>query len=208
MANRVARHLDQRVIRMKGEAYHHRGRLVYMDPGRARSLIGQPVLELFERSSKTFGIYWRYGDRRTRRQNAAFARQVAHFLAEVIVALEGVVPKETQSEPFTNQKVRVSSSQWTRSALQARQAKERDEYSCRVCGDRPLDRYGTEGRWCLEAHHLEGLAQSRRKETVTVLERLVTVCANCHRVLSHLDPTRRGFSSLRRRFYRGARRSQ
>jgi predicted HNH restriction endonuclease len=127
---------------------------------------------------------------------------VTRFFAETIVALEGAAAGRARTHTYTNEKVTVSSSRWTRSAAQARQAKERDQYRCRVCGECPLDRYGADGEWCLKAHHLEGLARSRKGKTVTVLDSLVTVCANCHRVLTRLDSTRRSFASLRRRFAR------
>lgn len=83
-----------------------------------------------------------------------------------------------------------------RSAALARAAKVRDGYTCQVCGINFAVLYGPLGLGFAEAHHripLSSPLASRR----TQVKDLVTVCANCHRMLHKLPSDRDGVPELR-----------
>lgn len=65
-----------------------------------------------------------------------------------------------------------------------RRAKERDEYTCQVCGFRYPEKYGERGQGFAECHHLVPLREYTGERQVA-LEDVVTVCANCHRMLDY-----------------------
>ncbi|MEJ7560873.1 MAG: HNH endonuclease, partial [Pedobacter sp.] len=66
----------------------------------------------------------------------------------------------------------------------AKKAKRRDKYICQVCGFNFLKTYGDKGLDFAEAHHIVALSTLKRKEINTPAD-LITVCANCHRILHH-----------------------
>ena len=67
----------------------------------------------------------------------------------------------------------------------ARDAKERDTYTCVVCHFSPAQSYGAAHRAVsLECHHLTPLAERNDPALKhSTLADVVTVCANCHRLL-------------------------
>lgn len=67
----------------------------------------------------------------------------------------------------------------------ARQRKQKDDYRCQVCGFHFEERYGERGKALAEAHHKVPLSKLK-KETKTTVKDLLTVCANCHRMLHRL----------------------
>lgn len=70
-----------------------------------------------------------------------------------------------------------------RSPELAKACKRRDGFRCQVCNMTFVEVYGEElGAEFAEAHHLRPLSRKRANEK-TRLEDLVTVCANCHRML-------------------------
>ncbi len=73
-----------------------------------------------------------------------------------------------------------------RSQKLASLAKIRDGFSCQVCGFNYTDDYGVLGRGFAEAHHKAPLSQLR-KNVQTKASDLITVCANCHRMLHRMQ---------------------
>ncbi len=72
-----------------------------------------------------------------------------------------------------------------RSKFLATRCKIRDKYQCKVCNFRFEDDYGIYGADFAEAHHTTAL--SLLEEGVkTRLDDLITVCANCHRMLHRM----------------------
>ena len=56
--------------------------------------------------------------------------------------------------------------------------------NCMVCGFNYFDTYGSWGKDFIEVHHVNKLAENTGKELLTnPLTDLVTVCANCHRMI-------------------------
>lgn len=65
-------------------------------------------------------------------------------------------------------------------------AKIRDSFTCQICGFNFSEVYGEIGRGFSEVHHIVPL-HTLKKEIVTRLEDLITVCSNCHRILHKMD---------------------
>lgn len=78
----------------------------------------------------------------------------------------------------------------------ATHCKQRDNHECQVCGFHFETMYGPLGRDFAEAHHLVPLATLNR-QIETRVEDLVTVCANCHRMLHRLNGERQDVHHLR-----------
>ena len=58
---------------------------------------------------------------------------------------------------------------------------------CHACGNVPTDAYGPAGDSCLELHHKTPIAQLQ-PDSVTVVDDMALVCANCHRVIHSKTP--------------------
>ncbi|MGE3424878.1 MAG: HNH endonuclease [Dehalococcoidia bacterium] len=84
-----------------------------------------------------------------------------------------------------------------RSRVLAQKAKERDGFLCRVCGFHFAEGYGEMGRGFAEAHHMVWLSKLRG-ETKSTPDDLVTVCANCHRMLHLMTGKPSDVETLRR----------
>ena len=83
-----------------------------------------------------------------------------------------------------------------RSRLLALRCKERDNYCCQVCDMSFNQAYGRIGHNFAEAHHKQPLGELPDKVR-TPLEDLITVCANCHRMLHRMDGTANDIAKLR-----------
>ena len=87
---------------------------------------------------------------------------------------------------------------WERSPGIALDAKMRDGFSCKICGFNFTATYGALGRGFAEAHHKKPLKVFRSKKVRRSAEDLLTVCANCHRMLHRLPGTSSDVASLKR----------
>ena len=96
-----------------------------------------------------------------------------------------------------NRKQITSHLQRERSSYLATECKIRDDYTCKVCGLIFEEYYGKLGNGFAEAHHLIPLHQLRGK-VKTGLEDLITVCANCHRMLHRMDGKLNDFLELKK----------
>lgn len=67
----------------------------------------------------------------------------------------------------------------------AEMCKKRDDYRCRACGLKFEERYGELGRGYAEAHHVIPLSAGS-DERKTSVDDLVTLCANCHRMVHRM----------------------
>lgn len=88
-----------------------------------------------------------------------------------------------------------------RSRALVEQCNRRDNYRCQVCEMTFKEVYGDVGKGFAEAHHVVPL--SKLADTVvSSVKDLVTVCANCHRMLHRLGGEEGDIARLRRMFYR------
>lgn len=64
----------------------------------------------------------------------------------------------------------------------ARAVKERDDYTCVVCGFNFFATYGERGKGFAECHHLLPFSVLKGRR-ISTLDEAITVCSNCHRML-------------------------
>ncbi len=162
-----------------------------------------PIVEVFENGTKTIGMY--LGPHTKSGPSQSQILIASRFLAQCFTAIDSWHFRlRGESKPLLVREGIVKATAFKRSAAQALDAKIRDKFTCQICGVRPEAIYGADGKSCLEAHHVQAL--HTRKLKYSRLASLITVCANCHRVLGRLHPNERGLADLRNRFgqYRSA----
>lgn len=150
-------------------------------------LYRRPILEAFDAlGSWTFYVMYLPDEVNIRsRPTAALVTEAANFLAAATRYACGLSRSRTKTgdyPPVTNRMAVRAHLVRERSPRLARLAKERDAFTCQVCRFNFGDRYGRVGRGFAEAHHRVPLGSPKAKDTTTVAD-LVTVCANCHRML-------------------------
>lgn len=156
-----------------------------------RSEFNTPILEKYYRGNTFYGIY--DPTRATsERVNRHFCSRAVAFFEEVARALPHAAAGDDLHEVYPqceNRKRVTSHVRRERSGLLATERKVRDEYNCQVCGFRFEKVYGKLGIEFAEAHHRVPLSKLR-EDVKTSLQDLVTVCANCHRMLHHMEGKR------------------
>jgi 5-methylcytosine-specific restriction endonuclease McrA len=148
---------------------------------------GRPLLELYERggSAKFLTMYLPNVINPRSAPPREVVLKAARYLAAVIRATVGVAYRGDAARDYSKIENRQRVQRHLvreRSVVLPRLAKERDHYTCRICRFNFSDRYGSVGRSFAEAHHTVPLSSVHAKKA-TVLADLITVCANCHRML-------------------------
>lgn len=156
-----------------------------------------PILvEHFQR-----GFYGFFGqtDLGNRQSTSDFTNLAVSFVSDVAHEHsqgEGIDEQWDAYSRFENRKAVASHLRRERSRLLATECKIRDKYQCQVCMLRFEKVYGELGYDFAESHHLVPL--SKLKENIkTNLSDLITVCANCHRMLHRMDGERGDVESLK-----------
>jgi hypothetical protein len=153
--------------------------------------LNAPVVEHYEdeESNHYFGFYERMKGTPAQIE-ARFTRQSVDFFMDVIRQLPESMEDDEPAEVFPkieNRRLVRSHLIRERSRFLAAQCKERDEYECQVCGMNFASVYGQQlGTGFAEAHHKKPLG-SLSDKVKTRLEDLITVCANCHRMLHRME---------------------
>jgi 5-methylcytosine-specific restriction endonuclease McrA len=136
-----------------------------------------------------FGFYERMRGT-PERIEARFCRQAVAFFMDVVRSLPESTADDERTEVFPqieNRKLVKAHLARERSRYLASQCKERDGYECQVCGMSFASVYGERlGSGFAEAHHKRPLS-TLGNQVKTQLEDLITVCANCHRMLHRMD---------------------
>jgi len=157
----------------------------------ARPEFNFPLLEKYDRGMTYYGIY--DPTRGSLHQvSPHFCARASGFFESVARTLPLATPESAEREVFPqieNRRVVVSHLQRERSRMLATERKIRDRYTCQVCAMTFEDRYGEIGKGFAEAHHCVPLARLRAN-IKTRIEDLITVCANCHRMLHHMSGKR------------------
>ena len=119
-----------------------------------------------------------------------FRQQAVDFFLDVARSLPDARAADPASEVYPrceNRRLVQAHLARERSRYLARECKERDHYECQVCGMDFASTYGNRlGAGFAEAHHRRPLGNQGDK-VKTKLEDLVTVCANCHRMLHRME---------------------
>jgi hypothetical protein len=84
----------------------------------------------------------------------------------------------------------------------AKRRKKRDGYRCQICKMTFEEGYGDIGRSFAEAHHIIPLSKLDGP-TIRRIEDLITVCANCHRMLHRLSGEKKDVDELTKRYTLG-----
>ena len=153
-----------------------------------RDEFNEPILENYEGGNAFYSIFdpTRFTKERI---NYRFCDRATAFFLDVANAA-GVHDSDTSRRDnypsIENRKVVASHQRRERSGYLAVECKIRDDYQCQVCGFQFEDVYGSLGRDFAEAHHRIPLGKQSGK-VHTRLEDLITVCANCHRMLHRME---------------------
>ena len=159
-----------------------------------------PIRETYKGGNTYYGIY----DRTERNGNAPSAKFLARaeaFFELAARATQGVAATKKNDRAFPrveNRKAVRKHLVRERAPSLARERKALDEYECQVCGFKFEDIYGEIGFAYAEAHHRVPLSHLKGRVRTTV-DDLVTVCANCHRMLHQMEGLGTDVATLRRR---------
>ncbi|MCC6150455.1 MAG: HNH endonuclease [Planctomycetes bacterium] len=163
------------------------------------SQFNAPIYERYRKAPSYFGIY-DPTRATTGGISRAFCSSAVSFIEDVTRALPQSKALDPQREVYPkveNRKTVALHLRRERSRYLADQCKKRDNYKCQVCGLVFVKRYGSLGRDFAEAHHCVPL-NKLTKIVETQLKDLVTVCANCHRMLHRMDGEKGDVAKLRR----------
>ena len=114
-------------------------------------------------------------------------------------AASAALPADTSDFPKAKRTAVSLHLKFERSSTQVRAAKIRDGFTCSVCRINFTELYGPLGRGYAEAHHRVPLSKLRVGQSITA-DQLITVCANCHRMLHKMDGKLSDITVLQRRF--------
>jgi len=122
--------------------------------------------------------------------NGQFCERAIAFVLDAVRVLPPPASEDSQGKLYPhceNRKWVAAHLSRERSRLLAADCKIRDGYQCQVCGMKFADVYGDElGADFAEAHHIKPLG-SLPDKVKSVRDDLITVCANCHRMLHRMD---------------------
>lgn len=150
----------------------------------------EPVLENYEEANNHFFGFFDRTQGTTARIEDHFCQQAVDFFLDVARAQPNARTEDASNEVYA----RCENRKWVqahlgreRSRYLATQCKVRDHYCCQVCDMTFSEVYGRAlGASFAEAHHIKPLGTLNAK-VKTRLDDLITVCANCHRMLHRMD---------------------
>ena len=192
-----ARSMSKSLFRVKGP-YQRDGGIV-----RLRSYRRTGILKTFtERSYSQYYFVGRFTtkqlpDRFTREPAKELTKEAAEFYRTTLspsgqIVVENAMDVPVENDEFAGRegkqrtKIKIHKEVEVRSRRLATLAKTRDKYVCQVCGFDFSKVYPGVGDGFAEAHHIVPLASLSRIRLNRV-DDLVTVCANCHRMLHRQD---------------------
>jgi len=162
---------------------------------------GHSYLERYHKEGNFFyGIYDSIHPPVNEKIRSRLVERIVEFFETVIREL----PESQKEDPernaypkIENRKLVSSHLRRERSGYLAHLRKQQDEYECQICHFRFEDYYGAVGRDFAEAHHIIPLA---KLDTIrhSTIDHLITVCANCHRMLHRLEGNSGDIAKLKR----------
>jgi hypothetical protein len=173
-----------------GKSYSMRRRLPAKD-------FNRPLLELYaEEGHYFFGFYDpTRGEDESAEQG--FCNTAVEFFREVLEQQPSDL-SPIRDYPKVERRLVTSHLRHERNSYLAEECKRRDKHRCQVCKLAFSERYGAElGSGFAEAHHRRAL-KNLPDIVETLLEDLVTVCANCHRMLHRMEGLEGDIAELRR----------
>lgn len=165
----------------------------------AKARFGHPIYERYAKNREfLYGIY--EFDKTGLQKNVLvrLSERAADFFTVFFDALsqKSRADKETFPRVENRQKV-MRHVRRERSCYAATLCKQRDNYVCQICKFDFSKTYGKLGEDFAEAHHIIPLSSNKKLRNTTP-DDLITVCANCHRILHRMDGTSRDIRTLKR----------
>ncbi|MCA9072006.1 MAG: HNH endonuclease [Planctomycetaceae bacterium] len=174
-------------------------KFLVLDQRLERSEFNSPILEKYADGETYYGIYDRTRET-SERISPHFCTRAVGFFEDVARVLPNAKSEDLEREIYPrieNRTLVTSHLQRERSKLLAFECKSRDDHQCQVCYMRFEETYGKLGRDFAEAHHIVPLSKLSG-QVKTSLEDLITVCANCHRMLHRMSGERGDVQKLRK----------
>ena len=160
---------------------------------------GRPIFEQYPKSEYLYGIYEYEKFGLQRNETKRLVSRIAEFIGTINDALVSEKLKQDTKdyEAEENRKAVQRHLRRERDGYLVTLAKHRDNFVCQICGFDYRETYGDLGDDFAEAHHIVPLGKNDKKRT-TKVDDLITVCANCHRMLHRMNGTANDISRLRR----------
>lgn len=185
-------------VRVVSTADIGEGEYIVLTERLGRSEFNVPILERLADGCTFYGIYDATRQSKERVSRHFCSRAVA-FFEDVAREMPDANAADEQREvypQFENRKLVASHLKRERSRLLATECKIRDGYICQVCQLSFEDLYGPLGKGFAEAHHMVPLGDLQ-EQVKTSVEDLITVCANCHRILHRMNGNADDIKKLR-----------
>lgn len=168
----------------------------------SKDLFGKVIVELNTRdqSPSYFGVYDPIAPQFGKTPPLKLARRISVFLSQIAETSRALGGRQTSDRPYPEERNRKKIFLHMRRERNRRLAalvKARDGFRCKVCDLLFEARYGEIGRGYAEAHHVVALARLAVGKRI-VGDDLITVCANCHRMLHRMRGERNDWQVLRR----------
>jgi len=166
----------------------------------AKNKFGRPVYECYPENDEYFyGVYELDRTGLQRNQLTRLVERVADFFQTITESVsEGVSRSDYEAyRAVENRRSVILHLHRERRSHAATLRKQHDNYMCQVCRFDFSKTYGALGEDFAEAHHVVPL-KSNQALRMTTMDDLITVCANCHRMLHRMTGVAGDISRLRR----------
>jgi len=154
----------------------------------AKNKFGRPVYECYpEHNEYFYGVYELDGTGLQRNQLTRLVERVADFFQTITESVsEGASRSDYETyRAVENRRSVILHLRRERKSHAATLRKQYDNYVCQVCQFDFSKTYGALGKDFAEAHHIIPLKSNHALRT-TSMDDLITVCANCHRILHRM----------------------
>lgn len=161
---------------------------------------GRPVLEQYPKNNEFFyGVYVFEKLGLQRNETKRLISRVVEFTRTINEALaqEKARQEAEDYKAIENRKAVQRHLLRERRSHLATLRKQLDNYICHVCGYDYSKVYGSLGEDFAEAHHIIPLGRDNEQRTTTI-EDLITVCANCHRMLHRMKGKSEDIKNLKK----------
>jgi 5-methylcytosine-specific restriction endonuclease McrA len=169
-----------------------------LHPPLSKHEFAKPISEDYYGRNCFYGMYERNRSR-TKADINRSVKRAADFFSEVMWVLTPTRKAQQVNAVYPHLERSVVRKHLVRerSPELAKACKQRDGFRCQVCRMTFEETYGELGRECAESHHLHPLSRAKANAK-TRLEDLVTVCANCHRMLHLMRGREHDLAELQR----------
>lgn len=157
---------------------------------------GQPILEKHTHHAY-YGIYEIDRPHLNDYSVKELALKIIDFICDIVEILSKDIIIVLNDYPnFENRKLVKQHLARERRTFLAIRRKRIDQYKCQICDFKFTEFYGNLARDYAEAHHIIPLGSSDEIR-ITNIEDLITVCANCHRMLHQMSGDATDISKLK-----------